>query len=151
MSAAQPSRSSRRRTITAVVLVAILAAVLVAVVVVRSGGEKVINADGDVLVLVGREDATDSTGLARGVLADVNGCLGFVREGEPSSRGTVLVWGHGTTIETPDPLRVRAGGTVYGIGDTIAFGGGSGVIDESSYFFDLVPRSCSDSPVFVMG
>jgi len=152
MAATDPIRSTRRRRFAGFGLVAVLAVVLVAVVVVRGGGEKVINANGDVLVLVGKEDATDSTGLAKGVLADVGGCLGLVRDGDSPGEGLVLIWSHGTTIRTPDPLRVSTGDRTYEIGDTVRFGGeGMAALDESSYFYQQVPETCRSAGFWTMG
>lgn len=140
--------SARRRRIAGSALVAVLAAVLVAIVVVRSGGEKVLNENGDTLVLVGQStEDSDGVGLDA-VLAVVGGCLG-VRGGTIAS-STVVVWPHGTTVETPEPLRIRVDGSVYGIGDTIEIGDSQiGALERDSYFYDKVPSSCRSAQVFV--
>jgi hypothetical protein len=141
------SRSARRRTVVGTGLVVVLAAVLIAIVVVRSSGEKVLGGNGDTLVLVGKDTGeTDGVGL-QGTLVDVFGCLGVV-----SSKGTtpvVVVWPHGTTIKTPDPLRITAGGSTYGLGDSVELGGRPAHFDELGYFEDKVPSGCRGSGVFV--
>lgn len=144
------SRSSRRRTIAGTSLVAVLAVALVAIVVVRSGGEKVLNENGDPLVLVGAtsdDPDADETGLDA-VLADVGGCLG-TRDDGVAAGSRVVIWPHGTTIETPEPLRIRVDGTVYGIGDRIGLEGGPGTIEPSDAFHDRVPEACRTATVFV--
>jgi hypothetical protein len=145
--AASGDRPARRRTIVGTGLVALLAAVLVAIVVVRSGGEKVLNENGDTLVLVGKDAGeTDGVGL-EGTLVDVGGCLGVdTSDGQATS---VVVWPHGTTIKTPDPLRVTVDGSTYELGDTVTLGGSSAHFDELGYFADRVPSGCRDRIVFV--
>jgi hypothetical protein len=135
------TRTARRRKIIGGALAVALAAVLVAIVVVRSSGEKVLNENGETLVLV---DARNSGGMdaqASGVLADVNGCLGLTTsDGQP---GRVVIWPHGTTVKTPEPLRVTIAGTTYELGDTITIGGGEiSALEPSSYFYDRVPDAC---------
>ncbi|MCD9197340.1 hypothetical protein [Aeromicrobium wangtongii] len=147
MSTTDANLSSRRRKIAGAALVAVLAAVLIAVVVVRGGGEKVINAGGDTLVLVGKKTDVGRTALGRGTLADVGGCLGWAGEnGEP---GTVVVWPHGTNVETPDPLRVKIKGTFYELGDTVEVGGGfADGLDPSSTLYQQAPQKCRDAKVW---
>ena len=126
-----------------------MAAALVGIVIERSGGEKVVNAGGETLVLVGKKMSGDLDARASGKLADVGGCLGLApAAGE--SKGTVVVWPHGTNIETPDPLRVRIDGTVHDLGDTVRIGGGytDGLAPDSS-FYDQVPAACRTAKVFV--
>jgi hypothetical protein len=148
MSETVPHHSSRRRRLAGVALVAVLAAVLVAVVVARSGGEKIINAGGETLVLVGEKTDGGMDALGSGKLADVGGCLGWAPTG--SDEGTVVIWPHGTNVETPDPLRVRIKGEIYAIGDTVEVGGGHvGPLEPSGYFYDQVPKSCRTADVFV--
>ncbi|MFC5679265.1 hypothetical protein [Aeromicrobium endophyticum] len=141
-------RSARRRRLVVGGLVVAFAAVLIAIVVVRSAGEKVLNENGDTLVLVDRQTGDGMQALARAPLADVGGCLGL---GDPDGGpGTVVIWPHGTTIKTPDPLRVTVDGTTYGIGDTIRIGGGEvGPLEPSSPFYDKVPEACRAANVFV--
>ncbi|MET0821764.1 MAG: hypothetical protein ABWY58_12425 [Aeromicrobium sp.] len=140
--------SARRRRLIGGGLVAAFAAVLIAIVVVRSAGEKVLNENGETLVLVDRQTGDAVQAQARAALADVGGCLGLADpDGAP---GTVVVWPHGTTIKTPDPLRVTVDGTTYGLGDTVEIGGGEvGPLEPSSYFYDRVPRGCRTANVFV--
>ena len=127
---------------------AAFAAVLIAIVVVRSMGEKVLNENGDTLVLVDRQTGDAMQALARAPLADVGGCLGF--EDSDGGPGTVVVWPHGTTIKTPDPLQVTIDGRTYGLGDTVEIGGGEvGPLKPSSYFYDKVPKACRMANVFV--
>lgn len=148
MSVTEPDRSARRRRIAGIALVAVLAAVLVAVVVVRSGGEKVINAGGETLVLVDQRTDATMDARSRGKVADVGGCLGLA--GADGSAGTVVIWPHGTNVETPDPLRVKINGKVYALGDTIEIGGGTvGPLEKSSYFYDQVPKACRTANVWV--
>lgn len=129
-------------------LVAVLAAVLIAIVVVRGGGEKVINAGGDTVVLVGKESGAGLAALGRGTLADVGGCLGWAGEnGEP---GTVVVWPHGTNVETPEPLRVKIKGSFYELGDTVEVGGGyAEALDPSSTLYQQAPQTCRDAKVWL--
>jgi hypothetical protein len=141
------ARTARRRRIVGGVLVAAFAAVLIAIVVVRSAGEKVLNENGETLVLVGKDTPTDEVGLDA-ILTDVGGCLGTSSDGKGRG-GTVVIWPHGTTIKTPDPLRVTIDGKTYGLGDRISTGGGSGSIGPSSSFYDKVPRACRAAEVFV--
>ena len=140
------ARSARRRTIVGTALVAALAAVLIAIVVVRSSGEKVLNENGGTLVLVGESNDNQMMSQVVGTLTDVEGCLGVTADG-----GTLLVvWPHGTTIKTPEPLRVTVDGETYGIGDTVTLGGGAvGPLRTSSAFYDKVPSGCRDADVFV--
>lgn len=141
------ARSARRRRLVVTGLVVAFAAVLIAIVVVRSAGEKVLNENGETLVLVGKDTPTDEVGLD-GILTDVSGCLGISADGKGRA-GSVLIWPHGTTIETPDPLRVTIDGKTYGLGDRISTGGGRGTIAPSSYFYDKVPKACRTANVFV--
>ena len=121
------ARTARRRRIVGGALVAAFAAVQIAIVVVRSAGEKVLNENGETLVLVGKDTPTDEVGLD----------------------AILVIWPHGTTIKTPDPLRVTIDGKTYGLGDRISTGGGSGSIGPSSSFYDKVPRACRAAEVFV--
>ncbi len=140
--------SSRRRKIAGTVLVAVLAAVLIAIVVVRNGGEKVVNAGGDTLVLVGDDAQGGLDAVITGQLVDVGGCLGLAPGG--GADDVVVIWPHGTNIETPEPLRVRIEGTVRELGDTVTIGGG-GVdgLKPSSYFYDQVSEPCRTSKVWL--
>ena len=142
------ARSARRRRLIGGGLVAAFAAVLIAIVVVRSMGEKVLNENGETLVLVDRQTGDAMQALARAPLADVGGCLGLADpDGGP---GTVVIWPHGTTVKTPDPLRVTVDGRTYAIGDTIRIGGGEvGPLEPSSPFYDKVPEGCRSANVFV--
>ncbi|KAA1378455.1 hypothetical protein [Aeromicrobium fastidiosum] len=140
--------SARRRRLVGGALVAAFAVVLIAIVVVRSNGEKVLNENGETLVLVGKDSATDEVGLD-GQLTDVGGCLGISADGKGRG-GMVVIWPHGTTVKTPDPLRITVAGTTYGIGDTIEIGGGGiGPLEPSSHFYDKVPDGCRTAKVFV--
>jgi hypothetical protein len=142
------ARSARRRTIIGAGLVAVLAGVLIAIVVVRSTGEKILNENGETLVLVGTQsDGTDGVGL-QGRLTDVGGCLG-VDGTEGTGTPVAVVWPHGTTIKTPDPLRVTVDGTMYELGDSIELGGHIAHFDELGSFKDKVPSDCRASTVFV--
>jgi hypothetical protein len=143
------ARSARRRRLVVGVLVVAFAAVLVAIAVVRSAGEKVLNENGETLVLVGKDDAKGRTALGRGVLADVGGCLGWApRPGQET--GTLVIWPHGTTVKTPAPLRVTIDGTVHALGDTVRLGGGlAGPLQPSDPFYDKVPKACRTTDVFV--
>lgn len=143
------TRTARRRRLIGGALVAVLAGVLIAIVVVRSAGEKVLNENGDVLVLVGEKNPNSMQAIGAGVLADVGGCLGWI--GEAGER-TVVIWAHGTTVATPDPLRVRSGDETYAVGDTIELGGGyADPMTESSYFYDKVPEGCRTADLFIAG
>jgi hypothetical protein len=142
------ARSTRRRTLIGFGLAAVLVAALIAIVSVRSAGAKVLNENGDTLVLVSEKNPNSMMALAGGELVDVGGCLGLMGEG----RSFVVVWPHGTTIETPDPLRIRVDGDVHALGDTIELGGGYvDQMSESSPFHDLVPAECRAADVFVAG
>ncbi|MET0448772.1 MAG: hypothetical protein ABW004_10210 [Aeromicrobium sp.] len=142
------TRTARRRKIIGAGLVAVLAAVLIAIVVVRSTGEKVLNENGETLVLVGTGDGDgDGVGLT-GRLTDVGGCLG-VDGTEGDGEALVVVWPHGTTIKTPDPLRVTVDGTVHELGDSVSLGGDTARFDELDHFKDKVPSDCRASTVFV--
>jgi hypothetical protein len=123
--------------------------VLIAIVAVRSAGEKVLNENGETLVLVGKDTPSDTVGLD-GILTDVGGCLGISVDGEGRG-GSVVIWPHGTTIKTPEPLRVTIDGKTYGLGDRISTGGGNGTIEPSSSFYAKVPKACRASRVFVAG
>lgn len=148
MSTTDANLSSRRRKIAGAALVAVLAAVLIAVVVVRSGGEKVINAGGETVVLVGGKSDVGMAALGKGTLADVNGCLGWA--GEDGAPGTVVVWPHGTNVETPDPLRVKIKGTFYELGDTVEVGGGfAEALDPSSTLYQQAPESCRSAKLWL--
>lgn len=147
MTDASLARSARRRRLVGGGLVVAFAAVLIAIVIVRSMGEKVLNEKGETLVLVGK-DGGGMDALARGTLADVGGCLGLA--GPDGGSGTVVIWPHGTTIKTPDPLRVTVDGKTYGIGDSIRIGGGeTDALEPSSTFYDKVPKACRAADVFV--
>lgn len=138
------TRTSRRRTIIGAALVAVLAGVLIAIVVVRSTGEKVLN-DGNTLVLVGKDSEAKPMARIGGELTDVGGCLGIMVVDTP----TLVVWPHGTTVKTPDPLRVTVDGKVYRIGDSIELGGaGTDALGASSFFHDKVPEACRSAKVF---
>ena len=142
------ARSARRRTIVGTGLVAVLAAVLIAIVVVRSSGEKVLNENGDTLVLVGKDAGpSDAVGL-QGTLVDVGGCLG-VDGSDGQGTSVVVVWPHGTTIKTPDPLRVTVDDSTYELGDTVTLGGNITHFDELGSFEDKVPSDCRGRTVFV--
>lgn len=139
--------SAHRRRLVGGALVAAFAAVLIAIVVVRSNGEKVLNENGETLVLVGKDAPTDEVGLD-GLLTDVGGCLGTSADGKGRG-GMVVIWPHGTTIKTPEPLRVTIDGKTYGLGDRISTGGGSGALEPTDYFYDKVPDGCRTAKVFV--
>lgn len=144
-----PAGSARRRRIIGGALVAAFAALLVAIVVVRSAGEKVLNENAETLVLVGENVDGGLDALGGGTLADVGGCLGWAPSAGDET-GTVVIWPHGTTIKTPDPLRVTIDGETYAIGDTIRIGGGeTGRLEPSSSFYDKVPDACRTAKVFV--
>ncbi|MFI5425709.1 hypothetical protein [Aeromicrobium sp. UC242_57] len=137
--------ADRRKTLIGGALAAVLVAALVAIVVNRSGAEKVINAGGDTLVLVGKESDEGATAMGEGVLTDVGGCLGLNTDG----RSVVVVWPHGTTVQTPDPLRIRFDGKTYELGDTVKLGGGfAEQLASTSYFYDQVPKTCQSTEVF---
>jgi hypothetical protein len=141
------TRSARRRRLVVTGLVVAFAAVLIAIVVVRSAGEKVLNENGDVLVLVGKEDSASGMTL-RGTLTDVGGCLGVADA--PDGTDLAVIWPHGTTIKTPEPLRVTVDGTTYGIGDSIRIGGAEiGPLEPSDHFYDKVPQDCRSASIFV--
>jgi hypothetical protein len=148
MSSTDVQHSTRRRTIAGTALVVVLAAVLIAIVVVRGGGEKVINAGGETVVLVGKKTDAGRTALGSGKLADVNGCLGWAPT-EDAPEGTVVVWPHGTNVETPDPLRVTIDGKVHAIGDTVKVGGGfAEALDPSSALYQQAPAACRDAKLW---
>lgn len=142
------ARTARRRRIVGGALVAAFAAVLIAIVVVRSNGEKVLNENGKTLVLVGSDTPSDEIGLDS-ILTDVGGCLGVSVDGTGRA-GMVVIWPHGTTVKTPDPLRVTIDGTVYGIGDRINTGGAYSSIKPSSSFYYKVPKECRGARAFVI-
>lgn len=150
MTAPDASTTRRRRWVGGGIVL-VLAAALVGIVVERSGGEKVVNAGGDTLVLVGEKSSGSRLALASGRLTDVGGCLG-IAPASGSGKGTVVIWPHGTNVETPEPLRVRIDGTVRELGDTVEIGGGFvPSIEPDSYFYDQVPDACRSSRVFVAG
>jgi hypothetical protein len=139
---APDSRTARRRTLIGAGLVAVLAAVLIAIVVVRSTSEKILNENGDTFVLVGKEAEKGSAATIRGELTDVGGCLGVTVAGDER----VVIWPHGTTVATPDPLRVTVAGTAYALGDTIEVAGDeAGPLTSSDFFHDKVPAGCQDA------
>lgn len=141
-----PHQTARRRKIIGVGLTAALAAVLIAIVVVRSSGEKLLNENGDTLVLVGKETESGKTTVSRGELTDIGGCLGITGEDDPA----IVIWPHGTTVATPDPLRVKVDGTVYKIGETVELSGvRSEPLAATSYFHDRVPEACRAAGVLV--
>jgi hypothetical protein len=142
-------RSARRRRLVGGGLVAAFAAVLVAIVFVRSTGEKVLNENGDTLVLVGRGATPSDAEQVDAFVADVEGCLGVTdrRGSEPR----VVVWPHGTTIETPVPLRVTVDGETYAVGQGISLRGSVTTLDASSYFYDKVPAGCRTAEALVVG
>ena len=140
----QPGASAaRRRTIVGAGLVVLLAAVLVAIVVVRSGDEKVLNENGDTLVLVAKDSDAQMMARIDGELVDVGGCLGLVADGRP----VLVVWPHGTTIDTPAPLRVTVDGRTYAEGQGISLRGDVAALEPSSYFYDKVPAACRAAEV----
>jgi hypothetical protein len=146
------ARAARRRRLVGAALVVAFAAVLIAIVVVRSAGEKVLNENGDTLVLVGKDD--DVSGMTlRGTLADVGGCLGIVDEADGA--GLVVIWPHGTTVATPEPLRLRLGGRTHEIGDRLDVAGAiTGPLEPSDAtydFYDKVPEGCREARVYVAG
>jgi hypothetical protein len=61
----------------------------------------------------------------------------------------VVVWPHGTTIKTPDPLRITVDGTVHELGDSVTLGGHTAHFDQLGSFEDKVPADCRASTVFV--
>lgn len=141
------ARTTRRRRLIGGGLVAAFAVVLIAIVVVRSAGEKVLNENGDTLVLVGKDsNARDGVGL-QGRLADAGGCLAV--DGGGSGGPVVVVWPHGTTVKTPDPLRITVAGATYQLGDSVTLGGHGAHFDELGYFKDKVPSACRGLNVFV--
>jgi hypothetical protein len=117
--------------------------------VARSASEKVLNENAETLVLVSEDDAGGMDALGGGTLADVGGCLGWApRAGDDT--GMVVIWPHGTTVKTPDPLRVTVDGTTYAIGDSIRISGGeAGPLKPSNPFYDKVPDGCRTANVFV--
>lgn len=138
--------TARRRKRIGVGLVVVIAAVLIAIGVARSGSQKVLNANADTLVLVGKSSDEAGEAMGRGELTDVGGCLGWAGEAGEA----VVIWPHGTHVVTPDPLRVNIDGKTYELGDTVEIGGGSsGPLESSSYFYDQVPDACRTAPVFV--
>lgn len=142
------ARTARRRQLIGGGLIAAFALVLIAIVVVRDASEKVLNENGDTLVLVDQRTGDAMQALGGGVLADVGGCLGWT--GADGGPGTVVIWPHGTNVETPDPLRVKIDGKFYRLGDTIRIGGGEiGPLEKSSYFYDQVPKACRTANVWV--
>ena len=109
-----------------------LAAVLIAIVVVRSSGEKVLNENGDTLVLVGKDAGpSDGVGL-QGTLVDVGGCLG-VDGSDGQGTSVVVVWPHGTTIKTPDPLRVTVDDSTYARNASARSGSGASARRAARY------------------
>lgn len=152
MTSSAPKHTTRRRTVIGAALGIVLIGVLVAIVVNRSNGAKVINAGGDTLVLVGKKTSDSMAALGQGRLADVGGCLGWAPTEEDTGPGTVIIWPHGTTVQTPDPLRVRVAGKDFAIGDELELGGGFiGPLDEDSYFYDQVPAACRTATAFLAG
>jgi hypothetical protein len=142
-------RTARRRQLIGGGLVAAFAAVLIAIVVVRSAGEKVLNENAETLVLVGKDVDGGLDARGSGRLADVGGCLGWAPV-PGQDTGTVVIWPHGTTIKTPDPLRVTIDGTTYSIGDSVEISGGEvGPLEPSNQFYDKVPRGCRTANVFM--
>lgn len=136
-----------RRKIIGSGLAAVLAVALIAIVVVRSSGDKLLNENGDTLVLVGQNTEAETATIARGKLSDVGGCLGLIDEGTAA----IIIWPHGTTVATPDPLRVKVGSKTHKLGDTVELNGGfSDPLDGASSFYDLVPDGCRTSATFVM-
>lgn len=143
------SPSTRRRRLVVGGLVVAFTAVLIAIVMVRSAGEKVLNGNGDVRVLVGEDVDGGLDAMGGGTLADVGGCLGWAPRGGEET-GTLVIWPHGTTIKKPDPLRITVDGTTYGIGDNIRIAGGeSGPLEPSDHFYDKVPKACRAANVFL--
>lgn len=135
-----------RRKIIGTVLAAALAAVLIAIVVVRSSGEKLLNENGDTLVLVGEKVDVEMAEATGGKLTDVGGCLGLTGEGTPA----IIIWPHGTTVATPDPLRVTVGDETYKLGESVKLNGGyTDPLDATSSFYDRVPAACRSAAVFV--
>ena len=140
------TRTARRRRIVGGVLVAGFAAVLIAIVVVRSAGEKVLNENGETLVLVGKDGVAAGEVEVDAFVAEVGGCLGITgRDGKTQ----VVVWPHGTTIKTPEPLRVTVDGKNYATGQAVSLRGTSSTIEPSDYFYDKVPEDCRAATVFV--
>lgn len=134
-----------RRKIIGTALAAVLAVVLIAIVVVRSGGDKLLNENGDTLVLVGKTDS-EMSAPTRGKLTDVGGCLGLAGEGTTA----IIIWPHGTIVATPDPLRVKVDDQTYKLGETVEINGGfSDPLEPSSYFYDRVPDACRTAGVFL--
>lgn len=142
-----PDQTARRRKVIGTGLVAVLAAALIAIVVVRSGGEKLLNENGDTLVLVGKEPGPGTKTPTRGELVDLGGCLGFAGSGGPA----VVIWPHGTTVATPDPLRVKVDGTTYKLGTAVKLPGDyADPLDRESYFYDRVSEDCRTADVFIV-
>lgn len=138
------ARTARRRKVIGTGLVAVLAAVLVAIVVVRSNGEKVLNENGDTLVLVGADDVGPTTVTVDAFVTEVGGCLGVL---DRDGRTRVVVWPHGTTVETPVPLRIKVDGRIYTEGRGITLRGRVAALEPSSYFYDKVPEACRTAEV----
>jgi hypothetical protein len=139
-------QTALRRKIIGAVLAAALAAVLIAIVAVRSSGEKLLNENGDTLVLVGKKTDEQMTASTGGKLTDVGGCLGLTGESTPA----IIIWPHGTTVATPDPLRVTVDDETYKLGDSVKLSGGyTDPLDSASYFYDRVPETCRTAAVFV--
>lgn len=136
--------SARRRRLVGGALVAAFAAVLIAIVVVRGNGEKVLNENGETLVLVGKDDVGPSTVEVDAFVADVGGCLGVV---DRDGKTRVVIWPHGTTIETPVPLRVKVDGSTYAEGQGITLRGDVTGLETSSYFYDKIPEACRTAEV----
>lgn len=140
------AQTARRRKLIGTGLVVVLAAALIAIVVVRSNGEKLLNENADTLVLVGKEAGAGKPTVTRGQLTDVGGCLALTSDGGPA----IVIWPHGTTVETPDPLRVTVGDSTYKLGETVELDGVlSDPLAADSYFYDRVSELCRTSPTFV--
>lgn len=143
------SRTTRRRKLIGGGLVVAFAVVLIAIVVVRSAGEKVLNENGETLVLVGKDTDVDGRSTSRGILTDLGGCLGVV---DSDGAETVVVWPHGTTITTPEPLVIKVDGRDHPMGSTIEVPALlAEALEKSDYFYNKVPPSCRDYDVAVAG
>lgn len=127
-----------------------LIGVLAVIVVKHSDSEKLLNGNGDALVLVGEKTNAGMMALTSGVLTDVGGCVGIGPENGALDDSAVVIWPHGTTVTVPEPLTIRVGGKDYEMGDQIEIGGGfTGPLKKSNFFYNQVPEACRTANVFL--